>query len=185
MRIRSMNRLYAYQGNVPSFTAGTTGERKRASKTAATVVALTLLVACGAPSISILKGTIAGFAPLVQVLVSQGKIKPDKAALYVADANKLADAFGVLATNFTGSNVQKAEAIRAFANTVAPITTDFAKVDQLALAIAILNSTISVIEAFYSPSPVPGASAGGVHSEKDLQAFINRKNAELKAALAH
>lgn len=149
------------------------------------LVLVVLLTACGAPSIAILKGTIAGFAPLVQVLVSQGKIKPEKAALYVADANKLADAFGVLSTNFTGSNVQKAEAIRAFANTVAPITADFGNVSQLAIAMAILNSTISVIEAFYSPSPVPGASASRPKTEKELNAFIQRKNQELKVALAH
>jgi len=144
-----------------------------------------LLTACGAPSIAALRGTIAGFAPLVAVLVSQGKISPEKAAIYTADANKLADAFGVLSANFKGTNTDKAEALRVFANTVAPISTDFGRVPQLAIAMAILNTTISVIEAFYSPTTVPGVSAGVPRTEKDLKGYIDRQKRALQTALAH
>lgn len=141
------------------------------------------LAACNAPSIAALRGGVAGFSPLVQLLVSQGKISTDKAAIYTADANRIVDGFSALTTDWDAAKTKgdKAVAIGRFANTLAPITADFGRVPQLATAMAILNTTVAVIAGFYSGAPA--ASPNAPRDEKALDEYIKSQSAKLKVAL--
>lgn len=154
-------------------------------------VLLVPLTACdGGPSIAALKSAVAGFAPLVSILISQGKIPQDKAAAYTKDANDLLDAVGVLQTDWKAATTKsdKAIAIQKFANATAAVVArgDFGTIPQLADAMAILNGIIAIVSAFYGGNAgPPGAAPPGAvpHSEKDLDAYVKAQSEKLKQSL--
>jgi hypothetical protein len=185
MRHRRMNRLYAYQGNIPSFNSAVKQLNQAKQRIAALILTSTMalmLIACGLP-IAPLKAAIAAFTPVIQILVDQHKITPAQRDIYTADTNKLLDAFGVLAGDFNAAKtkVDKFEAVRKFANTVSPIVGDFANVPQLGTAVVILNATISTVEAFYSSAPA--ASPTAPKTERELADYVKKQSAAMKAVL--
>lgn len=154
------------------------------------LIVVLFLASCGAPSVTILKGIVAGFQGLVAYEISQGHISAAKAATYTADANLLIDDYGQLSTAFSAAKTgaEKAAAIGVFVNQVLPIANDFAKIPRLAEAMVILNTTLAVVEAFYGGGAPKLAHGQVVHkpqSEKELKAFLDQQTKVLKAALAH
>ena len=189
-----MNRLYAYQGNIPSFKA--LALSKRATKTAVAPVLIAMILfqlACpfSGPSINILKSAVAAFKPFIDYEVKQGHFTADKAKLYTDDANLLIDDFGQLSTAFGAATTfaQKGDAVSAFVGKVAPIVNDFANIPQLNTALLIFNTALAVVEAFYQGQPpklAPGAPRVQVpSSEAELKVYMKEEAAKLKVALAH
>lgn len=151
---------------------------------------LTVLVlfqsAC-APNINVLKGVVVGFAPLVAYEISQGKISPAKAVLYTKDANDLVDGFTVLSVDWKAAQngADRATAIGKFANLSLRISTDFVKIPNLELAMVTLNTTITIIQAFYGEAPpAVGASALRIpRTEKELNEYIKTQSKLLQQQL--
>lgn len=147
------------------------------------IVSMALTQASCGPPIASLRGAISAFAPLITVLVSQGKITQAKADQYTRDANKLLTDVGTLQDDWKAatSKADKAVAIQKFANSVSTVAADFAPVVQLTEAMAILNTALAVIEAFYSPTPT--ARPGQPKTEKELADYVKTQSARMKQAL--
>lgn len=164
--------------------------RKLRSMLAVPLVILAILsTACG-PDITLLRTGIAAVQPAVEYAIQKGVISQARAQLYRDDATKLLNGYEALtvAWKAAGSKSAKLSAVQTFANgTLGPIANDFTKVPQLAEAMLILNTTISVLEAFYGGG-APSVTAAGrprLASEGDVKAYLKEQNRRLEAALAH
>jgi len=192
MRKRRIGNLYAYQGNVPAFHSFSPARAVRNIKRtmlAMTAMSLTVVLAACGPDITLLRTGIAAVQPAVEYAIQKGVISQARAQLYRDDASKLLNGYEALtvAWKAAGSKAAKLSAVQTFANsTLAPIAGDFTKVPQLAEAMLILNTTISVLEAFYGGA-APSLTAGRprLASEADVKTYLKEQNAKLTAALAH
>lgn len=158
-------------------------------RTIVTLVAVLLLTACG-PSPAVLKGAVAAFAPFIAFEIERGHITPEKAKLYTDDANKLIDEFDRLTTTWKAASTksEKAAIVGDFVNRIAPIVNDFAKLPQLQTALLIFNTSLAVLQAFYSgaaQAQTRDASVRVPRTEKELKDYLDAQSRALKAALAH
>lgn len=157
-------------------------------KRASVILIAVTLLACGGPSPAVLKGAVAAFVPFIAFEIQRGHITPEKAKLYTDDANALIDHFEQLTTAWATAKTkpEKATAIGDFVNQVVPIVNDFAKLPQLQTALLIFNTSLAVLQAFYSGAPQTRDSRARVpKTEKELKDYLEAQSKALKAALAH